>query len=87
MCSWLRYGAQSGDALLHFNSLESTGKHEVRAGVHLSAYLFDLLIPIPTASGFQVTYIYRAARHFKLEIGLQQYSFPPGASLSAGLKF
>ena len=42
--------------------------------------------PVPTWSGLALSYLYHLRSGAKLEVGLQQYSFLPGAALSIGLK-
>ena len=61
---------------LHF------GKSEIRIGAHLT--LWDGFYPTP--SGLELYWVRHLARHFALEIGLKQFSFPFAIGLALGFR-
>jgi len=55
-------------------------KHQLRFGVHLTLQIGYW----PAPSGVQIYYILRLRKHFALQFGLMQYSYPPGGTFTFG---
>lgn len=65
--------------------LDPAGRHELRAGVHLTSYTFSYLSF--AASGLQLLYQLRLHRLVALQFALNQHSWPPGATMQVGVAF
>lgn len=60
--------------------LDRLDRHQLRVGVHVT-FVYGYM---PSWSGLQVTYVHRPWSRFGVHFGVQQYSYPPGASFVFG---